>query len=109
MKTYLFYTLEGNCESPGKKYVENMQILGEARGNIFSEAYDNLLKENQWIIESCFDVKSILAKQILDDELKNNIQKIINYLWNDEKRHFEEDPCDNHIFLALENLKHSIL
>lgn len=108
MKTYLFYTFEGACESPNESNVENMQILGQASGKDFLEAFSNLIKENQWITKKSFNVDKILAKQIVDDELKSNIQQIVNYLWNDEKRHYEESPCKNHIFMTLKELKKAI-
>ena len=108
MNTYVFYTQEGYAESPIGKSIENMQILGFAKGKNVSKALENLLKENSWIKESGFDKNSILVRQLLDDKLKSNIQKTVDYLWADEKRHFEEDPCDNHIFISLKELKKAI-
>ncbi len=108
MNTYVFYTQEGYTESPKGENIENLQILGFVKGENVSRALENLLKENSWIKESGFDKNSILARQLLDDALKSNIQKTVDYLWVDEKRHFEEDPCDNHIFIFLKELKKAI-
>lgn len=85
MNTYVFYTQEGYAESPIGKSIENMQILGFAKGKNVSKALENLLKENSWIKASGFDKNSILVRQLLDDKLKSNIQKTVDYLWADEK------------------------
>ena len=108
MKTYIFYTPEGYTGSPNGENIENMQILGFAAGQNVSQALESLLNENDWIKENGFHKSSILAKQLLDNELRLNIQKTVDYLWIDEKRHFEEDKCDNHIFSTLIELKKSI-
>ena len=108
MKNYFFYTFEGYTESPNNKHIENMQVLGRASGLDYTQALDNLLRENEWITDSGFNKDSIIAEQILDDKLKENINNVIHYLWKDEKKHYEKDKCENHIYLTLKQLKKSI-
>lgn len=108
MKEYVFYTCEGYTESPTGKSVENIQILGFANGKKKKEAKDNLLRENKWILESGFHERAIESRQLVDEKLKNLIKQVIAYSWKDEKRHYEEDPQKNHIFLILKELKNLI-
>jgi hypothetical protein len=49
-----------------------------------------------------------INKQSIEDEKNNLIFEIIDYLYDDEKRHFEESDRisrKNHIFQKLERLK----
>lgn len=105
MKTYIFYTLEGLTESPTNLPVENAQLLGQASGENINQALKTLLQNNDWIVKSGFNESKILGKELLDDTLRTNIKKIINYLWADEERHYEENTSDDHIFLVLKELK----
>lgn len=65
MKTYLFFTTEGYTEAPNGATVENVQLLGRAEGNVFSDVLDEFLIENPWILESGFKKEKIYAEQIL--------------------------------------------
>ena len=39
-------------------------------------------------------------------ELKNNIKEVVEYLWKDEKRHYQEsEKPKDHIFLKLKAIK----
>lgn len=39
-------------------------------------------------------------------EFKNNIQEVVEYLWKDEKKHYQEtDKPKGHIFLKLKAIK----
>lgn len=47
-----------------------------------------------------------ISNQSKHDEKNNLINDVIEYLYNDEKKHFEElDEPENHIFKKLERLK----
>ena len=106
MKEYIFYTTEGYTEAPNDENVDNCQVLGRAKGNDVEEAQQKLLKENPWIIETKFDPSEFMAEQILTSEQRNDILSLINYLWIDEMRHFEEsNEPSNHIFNAIKRLK----
>ena len=112
MNTYIFYTTEGYTETPRLEEIENLQILGEAIGENEEQALERLLQETPWIIEKGYEVGEIISKQILDDTLRANIQTVIDYLWVDEERHYEEstidDECEDHIFLVLKALRNAI-
>ena len=106
MKKYVFYTFEGFTESPMSKECENIQLLGFEEGRNQKDAEKNLIAENKWIKELNFDVDEIKFKQLLTDENKQDIKTVIDYLWKDEERHFEElDLQSKHIFCVLKRLK----
>ncbi|MDP2681675.1 MAG: hypothetical protein Q8P28_02555 [Deltaproteobacteria bacterium] len=59
MKSYIFITAEGfthqpNSESP-EPDIENCQVIGFAEGNSPEEAFDNLIEENNYLLETNFD------------------------------------------------------
>lgn len=110
MNEYLFYTNEGYTEGPNINYsVENCQVLGRAKGNNQQEALNNLLKENNWIAKAGFSIDSIKFVQIITNELKEDINCVVNYHWKDEKTHFTENgKPKNHIFNTLIKLKETV-
>ena len=110
MNKYIIYTTEGHTIAPNENVeVENCQMLGEACGNNPDEAKDNLLKENPWIAEAGFSRSEFIVRQLLTNEERAAIKEVLDYLWEDEERHFEEcgEP-ENHIFPILKQLKASI-
>lgn len=109
MKTYIFYTFEGNAESPNHEPVNNIQMLGRGYGKTKVEALEALLIENPWIIEAGFKKETIIAEQVLDKELRNNIKTVIEYLWKDEQKHYKEDKAENHIYRVLREIKKAVL
>ena len=109
MKTYIFYTMEGYTESPTNERVENIQLLGRGVGKNKADALEAFLIQNPWITESGFKREEIIAEQVLNEELKSNIKKVIEYLWEDEKKHYEEDKVKNHIYLVLKEIKNVIV
>ncbi len=81
-------------------------MLGIVRGSNENEAQKNLLNENPWITEAGFAPEEFFIKQILTIEQRNDINVLIDYLWADEERHFEEsENKENHIFNILKRLK----
>ena len=106
MKQFIFYTTEGYTESPTNAEVGNCQLLGTARGTHEDEALQNLLAENQWIEEQGFSPCEIMARQLLSEETKHDVFELLNYLWENEERHYEETGRpSNHIFEVMKNLK----
>lgn len=107
MNEYLIFTTEGQTIAPNEDVeVENCQLLGSAHGNNPEEAKDNLLKYNPWIAEAGFDKSKFIVKQLMTDEERVAIKEVLDYLWDAEKRHFEENGMpNNHIFSVLERLK----
>ncbi|MFQ5891161.1 MAG: hypothetical protein ACE5HW_00015 [Candidatus Methanofastidiosia archaeon] len=68
MKNYIFITDEGctyqpNSNSP-EPDIENCQVIGFAIGNNKNEAFDNLIKENEYLLDTNFN-------EIICIELKN--------------------------------------
>lgn len=111
MNKYIVYTTEGYTTAPNEDVeVENCQVLGCVYGNNATEARDNLLKENPWISEAGYSPLEFIVKQLLTDEERVAIKVVLEYLWKDEERHFEESgEPDNHIFPVLKRLKASVL
>lgn len=109
MNEYIIYTTEGHTTAPNENLeVENCQILGRARGNNPNEAKDNLQKDNPWIAEAGFDSSEFVVVQLLSDEERIAIKEVLDYLWDDEERHYEEsEKPANHIFSVLKRLKAS--
>ena len=69
MKTYIFITLEGHTFQPGSDElepdIENCQVIGFACGRDEEEAFENLVCENDYLLETTFD-------EIICMELKNS-------------------------------------
>ncbi|MDE5549842.1 MAG: hypothetical protein K2I99_00580 [Bacteroidaceae bacterium] len=107
MNEYIFYTAEGYTDAPNESCeIENCQLLGRACGRNKSEAQKNLLEENPWIIEVGFDSGEFFVEQVLTKEQRANIQLLIDYLWQDEERRYEEsEDKSSHIFNVLRALK----
>ena len=92
MNEYIFYTAEGYTYPPLEGYdVDNYQMLGRAFGNSADDAKSNLLRDNPWIEESGFDVDEIICKQLVTNEMKQDIQKVLQYILSDECGHFQEN------------------
>lgn len=106
MSEYIFYTTEGFTQAPNGNDVENCQVLGRAIGKNETEAKYNLFKENPWIEEAEFDTTNMIVKQLLTEEQKADIKTVVDYLWKDEHKHFQEEhyPKD-HIYRILKRLK----
>lgn len=119
MNEYLFYKAVENSKIPNKECF----VLGKAFGNNVAEARENFLKENLWIMEEKYKPSDFIAKQILTDEQIADIKKIVEYLWADEKKHYEEllgidlDEAthterirtdEDHIFSSLKRLRNSL-
>lgn len=46
---------------------------------------------------------------MLDKKIKQDIKIILNYLWSDEKRHYQESGyCKKHIFRVMRHLAKAI-
>lgn len=108
MNEYIFFTTEGTTYPPMEgRDVDNCQILGRANGRTLEEAKNSLLKENPWIEECGFDSNSIIAEQILTKEQRKDIQTLVEYLYEDEEKHYEEWECpEDHILKTIARLNH---
>lgn len=68
MKPYIFITTEGltfqpNSESP-EPDIENCQVIAFSYGNDVRDAFENMLKDNRYLLETNFD-------EVIGMELKN--------------------------------------
>ena len=112
MNEYIFYTTEGSTIAPNEDVnVENCQVLGRTIGRNVEEAQKTLLKDNPWILEAGYNAEEFIVKQIVTNELRADIKTCVDYLWTDEKQHYEEsDQKDKqiHIFNVLKRLKEAL-
>ena len=104
---YIFYTTEGHTDAPNDSIkVENFQVLGIVRGNNENEAQKKLLNENHWITEAGFDPAVFLVRQIVTNELRNDINVLFDYMCADKEHLFEESKDkDKQILNVLKRLK----
>lgn len=110
MNEYMFYTFEGFTQSPDKNNCENLQILGFEKAENLEIAKKCLLANNDWISKHGFDTEKILSKKILTEESLASIKTVVDYLWKDEEKDYEEclstdGNIDNHIFKHFRKLK----
>lgn len=107
MNQYIFFTTEGTTYSPiESKEVDNCQLLGRAYGQTSEEAKSNLLKDNPWIEDSGFDSDCIIAEHVLTEELRKDIQTLVEYLHKDKDKYCEEWECsENHILKTIQRLE----
>lgn len=58
-KRYIFLTIEGSTFQPDSTCIEpdieNIQVIGFASGNEAQDAFEQLLKENAYLVETNFD------------------------------------------------------
>lgn len=62
MKKYIFYTNDGFSQDKNLQNTENCQILGLSQGENVKHAYDNLIKENDYILSHNYE--NIMAYEI---------------------------------------------
>ncbi|WP_264520176.1 hypothetical protein [Flavobacterium sp. N1994] len=65
MKKYIFITPEGNTSAPNGAEIENLQVIGIV-DNVANEneALKKLLIENEWIIDSEFNIAEFICYEI---------------------------------------------
>ncbi len=70
MESYIFITTEGYTFQPWSKAiepdVENCQVVGFAKGVNAQQAFQNLIKENSFLLETTFDEVVCLELRNLD-------------------------------------------
>lgn len=59
IKNYIFLTSEGHTCQPGSESTEpdidNLQVIGISGGNNSQMAFENLIKDNGYLLETSFD------------------------------------------------------
>lgn len=93
---------------------ETLQRVVEIEANSESEAYNivNQKYKNEEIVLNDSDFVNTdisFFKPNEESDFKKNIKKLVNYLWNDEKKHFEEsNKPKSHIFNTILKIKANI-
>ena len=107
MNEYICYIEGRTTEFPIKTPSDQrIQMLGRAYGRNVKEAKERLLAENPWILKTDINISNIFIEQTLTNEQRSDIRAIIDYLWKDEERHYEESERPlNHIFNIMKRLK----
>lgn len=69
MKIYIFLTNEGYTYQPNSDFsepdIENLQVIGFAKGEDSKEAFRNLVKENGYLCKTNFD--EVFCYQLIND------------------------------------------
>ena len=84
VKSYIFITTEGYTYQPNSESIEpdieNCQVIGLAEGTDIDNAFENLLRENEYLLETSFD-------EIIGYELKHkNYHKFSSYFYLNDRR-----------------------
>lgn len=70
MRPFIFITQEGHTFQPNSEAslpdVDNMQVLGFAKGHDENEAFENLLNANEWLSKTFFDEVQCLELKHLE-------------------------------------------
>jgi hypothetical protein len=85
-----------------------VEVQAENISEAFSKVNDQykkaeiVLDYNDFVEVDFIDINT----QSKSDKIKNLMKEVVDYLYNDEKKHFEEtDNPENHIYTKLERLK----
>ncbi len=110
MNEYVVYTIEGYTSGPDSNVdIENCQVLGFVEGFSEEDAINKLFEQNEWLPKAGFTMGNAIAHPILTASIKEDIKTVIEYLWKNEHKHFQENHYPkNHIFRVLKRLKNYI-
>lgn len=83
MHSYIFITNEGHTFQPGSETIEpdieNCQVVGFAKGVNAQQAFQNLIKENSFLLETTFDEIVCLELRNLDYHKQKTYFHLNNY------------------------------
>ena len=82
IKSFIFYTPEGFTEDNQHKSIENCQILGWSKGKTAQKAFENLVKENEYLIHT--DFNEVIAMELANE--KQDYFLLEDHKQNDKKR-----------------------
>lgn len=110
MNEYIVYTAEGYTSGPEtESNVENCQILGMIEGLSEMDAIEKLFEQNEWIKKAGFSIDNAIARPLLTASIMEDIKTVIDYLWDDEYNHLQENHYhQDHIFSRIKRLKKRI-
>ena len=66
MKHFIFLTQEGLTKTPNNTDVENLQVLGISKGDNKTEAFENFVKENEYLIHT--DFNEVIAMELANEK-----------------------------------------
>jgi len=76
MKNYIFLTSEGYTYQPDSESyesdIDNLQVIGVSEGNNSKMAFKNLIKNNEYLLETKFD-------EIFCYELRQNFKESVSH------------------------------
>lgn len=107
MNEYIVYTKEGYTYGLNSDIdIENCQVLGIIEGLTEIDAINKLFEQNDWIHRAGFTVEDTIARPLLTPPIIEDIKMVIDYLWKDEHKRFQENhyPKD-HILRVLKRLQ----
>lgn len=106
---FIFHTDAKNAENYPHTQINGLHILGLEKGKNEQEALDSFLNNNRLIRDGELPIDNIKSKVLLTPETVRNISILIDYLWEDEYRHWEELECPGeHVFMVLKQIKESL-
>ncbi len=98
---YIVYITEGYTELPAGNEVENCQIVNFVENSHFSRS--EVLEHTATELNLRQDKMNALG--YVDETHIEAIRRIINYLWDDEEKHYEEAGNKNgHIYEDIKML-----
>jgi hypothetical protein len=72
MRYFIFLTEEGFTKTPDDEDIENLQVLGFANGLNEKDAFNNFIKENNYLKETGF--KEVIAMELVNEN------EVLNFL-----------------------------
>lgn len=110
MNQYLFTTQEGMTIAPDNNVkVDNCQLLARVDATSIVQARNSLIIRNPWILECKFNPNNCTIDQIITNNQRNDIQTVIDYLWETEEKSYMENNCpEKHIYIVLKRLRNMI-
>jgi len=85
MKSYIFLTSEGYTYQPhlesAEPDIDNLQVIGISEGNNSHMAFENLIKNNEYLLETTFD-------EIFCYELSMNFRDSVDFFLLDCERKY---------------------
>lgn len=90
MKAYIFITQEGVTYQPSSRSeepdIDNCQVIGFAKGNDKNEAFQNLIEENEYLLDTSFD--EVVCFELKDEDYHNKSK----YFSLNEYKRMENKP-----------------
>lgn len=66
MRHFIFLTREGLTRTPDNQDIENLQVLGFAKGENEINAFDNFIQENSYLVGTDFD--DVFALELVSEK-----------------------------------------